>query len=271
MKKTLTIIGLAVATLAGAQAQVITVFSQNFAAGGVTSDYVSASSPTTGQWNAISSSGGAKTWSIASNTLQLASTGTNGGFASRTTDFTPTVNLMSFSFTFNLTAGTTATTNAFEVSVGSGFTTNNSQEPNASVYSKFGINTTATTGFIVRDISGSTNGSSTFTGAQTISWFANNTGASATYLAPDGSTESIANDTFDLWVGTSKQLNDRGVTTTTQTITDFKIGSSANAAFTGRFDDIVIQQVPEPKTWVMIGIGSAFMLWNLRRKRRFDV
>ncbi len=25
--------------------------------------------------------------------------------------------------------------------------------------------------------------------------------------------------------------------------------------------------VPEPKTWALIGIGSAFMLWNLRRRR----
>ena len=25
--------------------------------------------------------------------------------------------------------------------------------------------------------------------------------------------------------------------------------------------------VPEPKTWVMIGIGSWFMLWNVRRRR----
>ncbi|MFA7344138.1 MAG: PEP-CTERM sorting domain-containing protein [Terrimicrobiaceae bacterium] len=32
-------------------------------------------------------------------------------------------------------------------------------------------------------------------------------------------------------------------------------------------DDIVFTAVPEPKTWLLIGIGSAFMLWNLRRRR----
>ena len=31
---------------------------------------------------------------------------------------------------------------------------------------------------------------------------------------------------------------------------------------------ITANTVPEPQTWVLIGIGSAFMLWNLRRKRR---
>jgi hypothetical protein len=27
------------------------------------------------------------------------------------------------------------------------------------------------------------------------------------------------------------------------------------------------EAVPEPQTWVLIGIGSSFMLWNLRRRR----
>ncbi len=36
-------------------------------------------------------------------------------------------------------------------------------------------------------------------------------------------------------------------------------------------DDIVVSAVPEPKTWVMIGIGSAFMLWNLRRRREIKL
>ncbi len=269
MKKLLTIIGLAAATLAGVNAAVI--FNQDFASGGTTATYVNASSPTTGQWNAISTSGAAKAWSIASNSLQFASTGGNGAFASRTTDFSPVPNIMQFTFTFNLTAGTTALTNAFEISVGSGFTTNNSQESNASVYAKFGINSTATTGFVVRDITGSTNGAGTFSGLQTLTWVANNSGSSATYLAPDGSTESVANDKWDLWVGTSKQLNDRSVTTVSQTIADFKIGSNASGTYTARFDDINIQSIPEPKTWVMIGIGSAFMLWNLRRRREIKL
>lgn len=28
--------------------------------------------------------------------------------------------------------------------------------------------------------------------------------------------------------------------------------------------------VPEPKTWALIGIGTSFMLWNLRRRRRIQ-
>jgi|GEM_PF-4283056 len=35
-------------------------------------------------------------------------------------------------------------------------------------------------------------------------------------------------------------------------------------------DDIVVSAVPEPSTWALIGLGSAFMLWNLRRKRSIN-
>ena len=264
MKKILAIIGTA-ASLAGAQAQVL--FTQDFAAGGTAATYVNASSPTTGQWNAISTSGAAKAWSINSNALQLASTGANSAYASRTTDFSAAPTVMQYSFTFNLISSSSALTSAIDIAVGSGFGTANSSEVNANTYAKFGINTTTSNGFVVRDISGSTNGATTFTGAQTLTWGANNSGSSTTYLAPDGSTESLANDTWDLWVGTSKQLNDRAVTTATQTITDFKFGASGSGSYAIAFDDITIQNVPEPKTWVMIGIGSAFMIWNLRRRR----
>ena len=35
-------------------------------------------------------------------------------------------------------------------------------------------------------------------------------------------------------------------------------------------DNFSVTAVPEPKTWVMIGIGTSFMLWNLRRRRRIQ-
>ena len=269
MKYFLTIIGLAAATLAGAQAQTI-LFSQDFASGGTPATYVSAS-PTTGQWNAISSSGAAKAWSVVSNSLQIASTGANAAYSSRTTDFSSAPAVMKYTFTFNLSSSSTALTSALDFAVGSGFGTANSSENNANTYAKFGINLTATNGFTVRDISGSANGATTFgTGAQTITWVANNSGISTTYLAPDGSTESLANDTWDLWVGSSRQLNDRAVTTAAQTITDFKFGTTGTSTFTASYDDISIQSIPEPKTWALIGIGAAFMMWNLLRRRRFE-
>lgn len=34
-----------------------------------------------------------------------------------------------------------------------------------------------------------------------------------------------------------------------------------------KFDNFSVTTVPEPSTWALIGLGSTFMLWNLRRHR----
>ncbi|WP_309720878.1 hypothetical protein, partial [Armatimonas sp.] len=116
MKKILTTFLLVCGAVSNSQAQ--TLFSQDFSAGGTTTDYVNAS-PSTGQWNAISTTGALKVWSITSNTLQLTSTGANAAYASRTTDFSQTPSLMQFSFTFDLVSSSTNLTSALDIAVGS--------------------------------------------------------------------------------------------------------------------------------------------------------
>ena len=231
-------------------------------------NYVSAS-PDSGQWNAISTSGANKAWSVDSGAMVFSSTGNNAAFASRSTDFTTIPSVMGFTFTFHLLSSINALTTALEFSVGSGYGTANSQELNANIYAKFGINTTATNGFVVRDISGTTNGSTTFAlGAFKISWYANNSSGDTTYLAPDGSTESLPVETWDLWVASSKQLNDRPAVTATQTIADFKFGSASSGNFSASFDDIVIQSIPEPKILALAGLAGLFLIWKLRLRAR---
>lgn len=244
------------------------LFVQDFSAGGTTATYVNAS-PSNGQWNAISTTGANKAWGITSNTLTVTSTGGNSAFASRTTDFASTPTGVKYTFDFNLASSSTALTNAFEFSIGSSFTTNNSTDSNANVYAKFGINTTTSSGFVVRDISGSTNGATTFgTGSTTFTWVLNNTGNTFSYLAPDGSTESIANDTWDLWVGTSRQLNDRNVTTASQSMTDFKFGTGGTHTTTASFDNFSITAIPEPSTYALIGLGLGGLALLRRKKNR---
>ncbi|MHB9040065.1 MAG: T9SS type A sorting domain-containing protein, partial [Melioribacteraceae bacterium] len=98
----------------------------------------------------------------------------------------------------------------------------NSAEANASVYARFGINLTTTDGtFSIRDIVGSTS-SANLSGAQAMTWYLNNTGSTVTYTGPDGSSETVANDTWDLWAGTTKIMNDKAATTPAQTMTDLK-------------------------------------------------
>jgi len=43
------------------------------------------------------------------------------------------------------------------------------------------------------------------------------------------------------------------------------LGAGQSATFNATNGLVTV--VPEPKTWVMLGIGTSFMLWNLRRKR----
>ena len=75
----------------------------------------------------------------------------------------------------------------------------------------------------------------------------NNSGATLTYRAPDGSNESLANDTADLWYGTTKAFNDYAVTTVGQTITDLKFAITAGSE-TVKIDNLLIDPIPTAPT-----------------------
>jgi len=89
-----------------------------------------------------------------------------------------------------------------------------------------------------------------------------------------GGTESVA-------FGGTLNLNFSGGTYTNgSTVTIFDVDSYSGGFGTVSFSGLGVGQsatfdatnglvtvVPEPKTWVLIGIGLSFMLWNLRRKR----
>ncbi|TSA34840.1 MAG: PEP-CTERM sorting domain-containing protein [Verrucomicrobiaceae bacterium] len=266
MKKLLAIIGLATASLAGVQAQVL--LNQDFASSTSLSSYISAT-PDSGQWNAISTSGAGVTISTAANNLSFTRATANTGTFSRTSDFSPTPTTMIYRFDLSVSGNSAAQTSAAVWQVGSGFGTANSAESNANTYARFALNFTATDGtFQIRDIQNTTN-SGNLSGTQSIMWVLNNSGSSFSYTSPLGSSVSVANDTADIWAGTSLLFNDVAVTTGTQSMTDLKFAFTAGTGSV-TMDNFLIT-VPEPKTWVLIGIGSSFMLWNMRRRRRFNV
>jgi hypothetical protein len=97
-------------------------------------------------------------------------------------------------------------------------------------------------------------------------WVLNNSGISFSYTSPTGSSVTVANDTADLWAGATQVFNDVAIQTASQVMTDLKFAFD-NGSATVSMDNFLIT-IPEPKTWVMIGIGTSFMLWNLRRRRR---
>ena len=234
------------------------LFQQDFSSSTTVSNYANATTPTNGQFNAISTSGAGTVLSInttGSNKLRFARTGNAGAF-SRTTDFSPTPSSLLYRFDMTLSSNSTATTNAATFQIGSGFGTANSTETNASTHSRLGVNFTTTAGqFSLRDIVGGTS-SANFTGTQTITWAINNSGSPLTYKAPDGSFETVANDTQDIWVGTTKVFNDIAATTNTQTLTDLKfVISGANGTID--FDNFLVDPIPSiPTSSAATSIGG---------------
>jgi hypothetical protein len=257
-------LSLSLFSVCGGNAGGAVIFSQDFGTGGVVADYVNVSSPTTSQWNAIGSSGAAKTWAVSSNALSITSTGANAAYAARTTDFAITPSAVSLTFDVELISST-AITSAFQFSFGTGFDTTNSLPANADVYAKFGLNFTDTNGFSVRDVGGGTNGAATYgAGVHTITFVSNNSGSLLTYLAPNGSSETLADDKWDIWVDASKQLDDRAVTTSSVAMTDFKLGVSGTGNYSLKLDNIQITSIPEPTTALLGALG---LLGLLRRRR----
>ncbi len=214
------------------------LFKQDFSSSTIVADYVSAT-PTNGQFNAIGTSGAGTTISINSGALQFTRTANVGSF-SRTTDFSPIPTAMLYKVDISVSGNSVAQTNAATFQLGSGFGTANNTETNASTYARFGVNFTATDGtYQIRDISTLTN-SGDVSGTNTITWAINNSGATLTYVAPDGNQESVANDTADIWIGSTRSFNDLAVLTAAQSISDLKFAFTAGAG-TIRLDNIQIE------------------------------
>jgi len=222
------------------------LFQQDLSSSATVSDYANATTPNSGQWNAIGTSGSGTVLSITSGALQYARTANAGSF-SRTTDFNPTPSALICKWDLTVSANSVAQTTAAVWQFGSGFGTANSAEVNTLVHSRLGLNTTATAGqFSLRDLVASAN-SANFSGAQTVWWVVNNSGGTLTYKAPDGTDETVADDKADVWVGTTKELNDIAATTTTPTLTDWKFAITAGSE-TVAMDNFLVDPVPTVPT-----------------------
>ncbi len=220
------------------------LFQQDFSASAAVSSYAIASTPNNGQWNSISTSGTGVKLSITSGKLVFTRTLANAGSCSRTTDFSGPPASLFYKFDLSLSGTASAATSAGTWQVGSGFGTTNSTEADASTHSRVALNTTSTSGqFVLRKLDGTAANSSTFSGTQTIRWVINNSGGSLTYLAPDGTDEAVANDTWDLWVGTTKAFNDVPATTASQSLADMKFTLSGGKGAIG-MDNFLIDPVP---------------------------
>lgn len=122
-------------------------------------------------------------------------------------------------------------------------------------FAKFGIGWYRSTGvdsfWYVNNInSGTVPGAGHFLGVKTITFAVNGSGGPLTYTAPTGASETLADQTWDLWVGTSKEFDDQAILDNTQTMSAFKIvnGSGSNAVMIDNLliDHLVTTDVNEP-------------------------
>lgn len=219
-------------------------FSQDFSASTVVADYVSIA-PSSGQFNAIGTTGSLMAISVTDGKLQFSRTGGNSGSFSRTSDFSPIPMTLKYSFELSVSGNTAPQTTAAQLQLGSGFGVGNSAEVLTNVFARLGINWTATTGeWSLRNIAAPVN-SPNFTGSQTVTWFINNSDAGLQYLAPDGTTDSLVDNSADVWVGTTRVFDDVAATTPTQSLADLKFVFTAGLG-TIQIDNIQITDIAAP-------------------------
>ena len=99
------------------------LFQQDFSSSSTLSTYINASTPTTGQWNAIGISASGPTVGIVGNALQLTRNGSRTAGFARTTDFAPIPTSMLYQVDVTVSGNSSATTAAATFQLGSGFTT----------------------------------------------------------------------------------------------------------------------------------------------------
>jgi len=251
MKKLLTIIGLAAATLAGAQAQIV-INALNVA--NVTnfdSMGASATAAVPAGYRVTAAGDTIVDWADVTNvtaTLQQASSGTPTTGSRYNWGQTASDRSLGF-----MTSGSYDNPNsimgAFTNSTGSLITGLNL----AFDYERFRINTAAASVAFFTSINGST-------------WTARTAGDSGAFStgtnAYNFAAGTVVNRSFSvtgLSIANASTFYLRWAFDTT----------GANSQGIG-LDNVSVTAVPEPSTWALIGLGSAFAIWNIRRRRAIN-
>ncbi len=227
MKKLLTIIGLAAATLAGANAQVL-----------ITQYYEGASSDKYIELTNV----GTTTFNFATTTLYLGlwSNANRGGWL---TDAAPTTSS-------SISTGTLA--------AGASLVLKNSSAATPSYAATAGTSN-GTINFNGDDSYAIWTGSSTFSTSLLVDTFGLAAGAAS--IIADTSFVRTGIGSVQT-TGYSSVVDITGSGFWTQ-ITN----ATANSALSGTNDYIGFSSVPEPSTWALIGIGAFVMIWTIRRRR----
>ncbi len=202
--------------------------------------YVNSSSPSNSQITWFSTNAATATFGVASGVMNMTRPGTGTTYWIRNADFSSTNSLM-LRFDYNVTAASGTSTSAVTWYAGDGFSNANSTPSTA--HSAFNLAISSTTGPAWRPHTSGTG----ITGSATILWVINNSGSTMTYKAPDGTYETVANDTWDVWAGTTKYQNDVAAASAATPLANIAFRSAGgNASHT--FDNILADPIPAAVT-----------------------
>ena len=289
MKKILSIIGLAAATLAGIQAQ--TIWNYDFGTGSGTFNTASSASttflptpPVNGGTARVRVGSGGGSFNLENPGSSLGSGSELRIVAPTSTsvnkfsiyDYISAATTFSISYDLRLSGGDSGT---FYFFMGDGTTfSDNSGFNGSQVFTGIQWQYGASGAIITNVRNGGnwvTTGLSGTPFAQdtnyTVQVIGNNSASSINYN--QGGVNTLAANTWDLWIGGTKVGNNlaKAQLADAANIDSFMfygINSTGNVANL-TVDNISYANyaVPEPQTWFLIGLGAAIGLWNLRRRR----
>lgn len=176
--------------------------------------------------------------------MRLARGGSGTVYVIRNVAFAGPPSAVKFSFDFNAEITSSSSTSAIQFMLGDGFANTKSEPVASAKHSRFYINTKTPTGTpgtwgVTPENAASESAYST---AQTVTWVVNNSGSTLTYTAPGGVSETVADDKYDVWVGTTKHIDEAAAITGTVDLKNFEIRiAGGNGTYT--IDNLSISAV----------------------------
>jgi hypothetical protein len=200
--------------------------------------------------------------------------GSASGFSllSRTgTLTTPSPKAIKITFNAKFDVSSTGTAGRFIFQVGGGFsdtwskTAGAMKEADANVFAGIVFRSqNSTNGATIYQNNNSTQIGATNIGEAYSTWtiVLNNSGSSISYAAPDATTESVADNTYDIWIGTTKWGNDLAAVSNSADITNFKfatLASSSSGVITTYLQDFKIDDLttPLPVTFTSLNLSKS--------------
>ena len=127
----------------------------------------------------------------------------------------------------------TSTVPEANAKVHSGFFLHNNSSPKVYTYSD--ANTSSSNTSTVLSASAITSGTN-----YTYTWVINNSGTTLSYTNPAGGTTTLADDKWDLWIGTTLYVTAAAATTTTQSLQNLYIGNNVGKSNSFLLNDITV-------------------------------